>query len=62
MKSLFSNVLKKKNVDATLVGFFANMLHGAIVVFVAIAVSVFFVIGVMNRDFQLNEVVFEVSY
>ena len=32
------------------------------VVFVAIAMSVFFVIGVMNRDFQLNEVVFEVIY
>ncbi len=32
------------------------------VVFLAIAVSVFFIIGVVNRDFQLNEVVFEVIY
>jgi hypothetical protein len=32
------------------------------VLFVAVAVSVFFVIGVVNRDFQLNEVVLEVTY
>ena len=35
--SLFRDVLTKKAIDPTLVGFFANMLYGAIVVFVAIA-------------------------
>lgn len=36
-KELFTNVLTKKEVDATLVGFFSSMLYGAIVVFVVIA-------------------------
>ena len=37
IKSLFTNTLIKKEIDATLVKFFANILHGAIVVFVAVA-------------------------
>ncbi len=37
VKGLFKDVLIKKGVDATLVGFFASMLYGAIAVFVAIA-------------------------
>lgn len=37
IKALFSDVLTKKEVDATLVGFFSSMLYSAIVVFVVIA-------------------------
>jgi small conductance mechanosensitive channel len=37
VKALFSAALTKKEVDATLVGFFSSMLYGAIVVFVVIA-------------------------
>jgi small conductance mechanosensitive channel len=37
IKSIFSSLLTKKEVDATLVGFFSSMLYGAIVVFVVIA-------------------------
>jgi small conductance mechanosensitive channel len=37
VKPLFANLLTKKNVDATLIGFFSSMLYGAIVVFVVIA-------------------------
>ena len=37
VKALFAAALIKKEVDATLIGFFSSMLYGAIVVFVAIA-------------------------
>jgi len=37
IKALFSDVLTKKEVDATLFGFFSSMLYSAIVVFVVIA-------------------------
>ena len=37
IKKLFIKVLEKKEVDATLTGFFSNILHGAIVVFVVVA-------------------------
>lgn len=37
LKKLFVRVLEKKEVDATLVGFFSNILHGAIIVLVAVA-------------------------
>ncbi|TVP77716.1 MAG: mechanosensitive ion channel family protein [Puniceicoccaceae bacterium] len=36
-KALFVQVLQKKEVDQTLVGFFSSMLHGALVVFIVIA-------------------------
>ncbi|MFT4901345.1 MAG: small conductance mechanosensitive channel [Lentimonas sp.] len=36
-KSLFINALTQRAVDATLVGFFANLLYGAIMVFVVIS-------------------------
>jgi len=34
VKALFATALIKKEVDATLIGFFSSMLYGAIVVFV----------------------------
>ncbi|HAV14229.1 MAG TPA: mechanosensitive ion channel protein [Opitutae bacterium] len=37
VKTLFASALTKKEVDATLVGFFSSMLYGAIAVFVVIA-------------------------
>ena len=37
IKKLFIKLLENKEIDVTLVGFFSNMLHGAIVVFVVIA-------------------------
>ncbi len=37
VESLFAKTLIKKEIDATLVKFFANILHGAIVVFVVVA-------------------------
>ncbi len=37
LKNLLRRVLEKKQVDATLVGFFANLLYGALAVFVVIA-------------------------
>ncbi|WP_269526667.1 mechanosensitive ion channel family protein [Coraliomargarita parva] len=37
VKGLFTTILEKKEVEPTLIGFFANLLYGAIVVFVAIA-------------------------
>lgn len=37
VKGIFSDVLMKKELDATLVGFLSSMLYGAIVVFVVIA-------------------------
>ncbi|MDG1301177.1 MAG: mechanosensitive ion channel [Opitutae bacterium] len=37
VKALFAAALIKKDVDATLIGFFSSMLYGAIVVFVGIA-------------------------
>ncbi|MFU8848708.1 MAG: mechanosensitive ion channel family protein [Opitutales bacterium] len=37
IRVLFRAALEKKNVDATLVGFFSSMLYGALVVFVVIA-------------------------
>ncbi len=37
VKDLFSSILTKKDVEATLVGFFSSLLYGAIAVFVAIA-------------------------
>lgn len=37
LKGVFSSLLTKKGVDATLIGFFSSMLYGAIVVFVVIA-------------------------
>jgi small conductance mechanosensitive channel len=37
VKNLFIEILKKREVDATLVGFFSNILHGAIIVCVAVA-------------------------
>lgn len=37
IKNIFANVLTKKEVDSTLVGFFSSLLYGAIAVFVVIA-------------------------
>ena len=37
IKALFADMLTKKEVDSTLIGFFSSMLYGAIVVFVVIA-------------------------
>lgn len=37
IKTLFVKALQKKEVDATLVGFFSSMLYGALVVFIVIA-------------------------
>jgi small conductance mechanosensitive channel len=37
IKALFVTALQKKEVDATLVGFFSSMLYGALVVFIVIA-------------------------
>jgi len=37
VRGLFTTALEKKEVDATLVGFFSSMLYGALVVFVVIA-------------------------
>jgi small conductance mechanosensitive channel len=37
VKTLFVAALNKKEIDPTLVGFFAGLLHGAVVIFVAIA-------------------------
>jgi small conductance mechanosensitive channel len=37
VKSVFANLLAKKEVDATLIGFFSSLVYGAIVVFFVIA-------------------------
>jgi small conductance mechanosensitive channel len=37
LKALFAGILTKKEVDATLIGFFSSLLYGAVVVFVVIA-------------------------
>lgn len=37
IRSLFKSALEKKEVDATLVGFFSSLIYGALVVFVVIA-------------------------
>lgn len=37
LKALFATMLTKKEVDATLIGFFSSLLYGAVVVFVVIA-------------------------
>lgn len=37
VRALFTTALEKKNIDATLVGFFSSLLYGALVVFVVIA-------------------------
>lgn len=37
LKTLFVDILQKKEVDPTLVGFFSSMLYGALVIFVVIA-------------------------